>query len=104
MPSMGSRRGQHYTAAGGKRIANEGEKHLAMVTNDGAEVATTWQTVDINRPLSSVRQICLQGNRVVFGATGGVILNLETGHETPFGVEDNVYVLDLWLKPFARQG
>jgi hypothetical protein len=27
--------------------------------------------VDITRPLSSVRQICLQGNRVLFGAHGG---------------------------------
>ena len=88
-----------YTAAGGKKLANEGEKDICMVTGDGNTVMTNWQTVDITRPLSSVRQICLQGNRVLFGAQGGVIQNIETGKETPFGVEDNVYVLDLWLPP-----
>ena len=97
--SEGSRRGQMYTAAGGKRLANEGEKEILMVTPDGEAVTTNWQTVDITRPLSSVRQICMQGNRVVFGASGGVIQNLETGKETAFGIEDNVYVLDLWLPP-----
>ena len=97
--SEGSRRGQMYTAAGGKKLANEGEKDICMVTGDGHAVMTNWQTVDITRPLSSVRQICMQGNRVVFGAQGGVIQHLESGKETHFGVEDNVYVLDLWLPP-----
>ena len=31
-PSEGSKRGQMYTAAGGKKIANEGEKDITMVT------------------------------------------------------------------------
>ena len=88
-----------YTAAGGKKLANEGEKNIYVVTGDGEAVMTNWQTVDITRPLSSVRQICLQGNRVLFGAQGGVIQNIETGKETPFGVQDNVYVLDIWLSP-----
>ena len=107
VPSAGSRRGQMYTAAGGKKIANEGEKSLSMITDSNEMVQTSWQTVDITRPLSSVRQICQQGNRVIFGAQGGVIYNLESGQETPFGLEDNVYVLDLWLppsdQPFGRQ-
>ena len=97
--SEGSRRGQVYTAAGGKKLANQGEKDICMMTPDGEAVMTNWQTVDITRPLSSVRQMCLQGNRVVFGAQGGVIHHLETGKETHFGIEDNVYVLDLWLPP-----
>jgi hypothetical protein len=106
-PSEGSKRGQKYTAAGGKRIANEGEKNLQMVTINDDVVQTNWQTVDINRPLSSVRQICLQGNRVLFGAQGGIIYNIETGKETPFVVDDNVYVLELRLPPaqgFTRLG
>ena len=83
-----------FTAAGGKQIANEGEKDITKVTGANEIVQTNWQTVDIARPLSSVRQICLQGNRVLFGARGGVIYNVESGQETPFGIEDNVYVLD----------
>ena len=106
-PSEGSKRGQKHTAAGGKKIANEGEKNLQMVTSADDIVQTNWQTVDITRPLSSVRQICLQGNRVIFGAQGGVIYNIETGKETPFGVEDNVHVLELRLPTapgFTRLG
>ena len=112
-PSAGSIRGQKYTAAGGKKIPNEGEKNLQMVTSENDVVTTNWQTVDITRPLSSVRQICMQGNRVIFGASGGVIYNIESGKVTPFEVEDNVYVLKLWLPPsgqansaqgFGRQG
>ena len=75
-----------------------------MVTGSNKVVQTNWQTVDITRPLSSVRQICLQGNRVLFGAQGGVIYKIESGEETPFGIEDNVYVLGLWLPPKATRG
>ena len=56
-PSDGSRRGPMYTAAGGKKIAIEGEKDITMVTGNSKVVQTNWQTVDITRPLSSVRQI-----------------------------------------------
>ena len=70
-----------YSAAGGKKIANEGEKDITMVTGTNEIVQTNWQTVDITRPLSSVRQICLQGNRVLFGAQGGVIYNIESATE-----------------------
>ena len=66
-----------------------------MVTNDSEVARTSWQTVDITRLLSSVRKICLQGNRVVVGAQGDVIYNITSGEETPSSVEDNVYVLDL---------
>ena len=80
-----------------------------MVTGANEVVQTNWHTVDITRPLCSVRPTWTQGNRVLFSAQGGVIYNNESGEETPFGIEDNVYVLDLWLPPsptrgFGRQG
>ena len=80
------------TAAGGKKIANEGEKDITTVTGSYNVVPTNWQTVDITRLLSSVRQICLEGNRVLFDAEGGVINNIESGQETPFTIENNVCV------------
>ena len=67
--------------------------------DQGKGVTTTWQIVDVSRPLMSVHQICQKGNAVVFGESGGYILNLSDGTQTPFGVEDNVYVLDLYLPP-----
>ena len=64
-PSEGSRSGQMYIAAGGKNIANEREKDITMVAGGKNVVQTNWQTVDITGPLSSVRQICLPGNKSV---------------------------------------
>ena len=55
--------------------------------------------VEVMRPLNSVRQVCKQGNRVIFEYNGGWIQNLQTGNCTAFGVEDNIYTMDLWLPP-----
>lgn len=99
VPSEGSRRGQTYAAAGGKPLANEGEKTVVAMTGQGKQVSTKWQVVGVNRPLMSVHQICKQGNVVVFGEQGGYVMNLMDGSMTPFGVEDQVYVLDLYLPP-----
>ena len=93
-----------YTAAGGKKIANEGEKDITIVTGTNEIVQTSWQTVDITRLLSSVRPISLQGNRVVFGAQGRVIYNIESGHETPFGIEDKCLRPRLVVATDGRQG
>ena len=78
---------------------------------EGKGINTTWQVVDVSRPLMSVHQICEHGNIVVFGEKGGYIMSLEDGSQTHFGVEDNVYVLELYLPPnpadhedFRRQG
>ena len=90
--------------------ANEGQKIIPALTGQGKEVTTTWQVVEVNKPLMSVHQVCEKGNVVVFGQHGGYILNLADGSQTPFGVEGNVYVLDLYLPPagnaegFRRQG
>ena len=47
-----SRRGEMYTAAGGKKIANQGEKDITMITGTNEIVQTNWQTVDTSRLLS----------------------------------------------------
>ena len=114
VPSEGSKRGQTYAGAakGGNPLHNEGEKVIHELTSQGRPVTTTWQVVEVNRPLMSVHQICERGNVVVFGESGGYIVSLADGATTHFGVEDNVYVLDLYLPPsgsanaqgFRRQG
>ena len=103
-PSEGSKRGQTFAAAGGKALHNEGEKVVSMVTGQGKQVNTEWQVVEVSRPLMSVNQICRKGNIVVFGEYGGYIMSLHDGSQTPFGVEDDVYILDLYMPPFGRQG
>ena len=89
-----------------------GKKLVPAYTREGRGVATKWQVVEVNRPLMSVHQICEHGNIVVLGENGGYIMSLADGSQTHFGVEDNVYVLELLLPPskddgtpgFTRQG
>ena len=95
--SPGSKVGQNFNAAGGKSLPDLGQKDVRMVTNEGVDTTTSWQMVDITRPLTAVRQVRRQGNRVIMGLYGGVIQNIETGQETYFGVEDEIYTLDLWM-------
>jgi len=99
--SEGSRRGQTYSGAvaGGRTLENMGEKEVNMFTGDGVQATGVWQMLDVQRPLSSVRQVCLQGNRVIFGMYGGVVQNIHTGEEIPFDVEENIYTMDLWMPP-----
>ena len=80
-------------------MTNDGQKELMMMTTEGRMLGTCWQTVEVARPLLSVRQITSQGNRVVFGRIGGEIQSLRTGQVVKFGMEGNVYVLDLWIPP-----
>ena len=100
-PSEGSKRGQTYGSAskGAKPLQNEGEKTIPAFTKEGRGVSTTWQVVDVSKPLMSVHQICERGNVVVFAEHGGYIMNLHDGSQTHFGVEDNVYVLELMMPP-----
>ena len=80
---------------------------MQAFTDQGRSVTIKWQVVEVNRPLMSVHQICQNGNIVVFGEEGGYIMNLADGSQTQFGVEDNVYVLNLYLPPaegFRRPG
>ena len=76
---------------------------VSAITREGREITTQWQVVEVNRPLMSVHQICERGNVVVFGEQGGYIMNLADRSLTHFGVEDNVYVLELYLPPPSSQ-
>ena len=46
----------------------------------------------------------MQGQRVVFGAQVGVIYDIESGQDTPFGMKDNVNVFDLWPPKITTRG
>ena len=45
----------------------------------------------------SKSKVCEMGNRVVIGANGGYILNLETGAATQFVKKDGIYVFNMWI-------
>ena len=103
--SVGSKNGQTYQSASGTKIASEGEKKLQVVTEDGIEAEATFQVADVTRPLSAVSKICDKGIMVVFTQEGGYIQN-GMGHRTFFRHENNVYMMDLYMKApkdFHRQ-
>ena len=52
----------------------------------------------------SVGKVCEMGNRVLFGAGGGYILNVATGSATPFFKRDGVYTLTMWIPPVSEVG
>ena len=61
-----------------------------------------FQVAEVSCPLMSIGRICEMGNRVMFGASGGVVLNLASGQVTPFEKADGVYVFDLWVPPISE--
>ena len=50
----------------------------------------------------SVSAICEMGNRVIFGRSGGVVQNLQSGSETPFYRKNGIYILSMWVKDAGK--
>ena len=100
--SIASRSGVFYTSADGGRLDNLGQQELPIAFDNGTRAMATFQIANVSRPLMSVARICELGNRVLFGASGGVILNLESGQVTPFEKEDGVYVFSMWIPPLSE--
>ena len=62
------------------------------------------QVADVRRPLLSVIAITSKGNTVAFDEAGGVIASQDGKMSLRFQRREGVYVLDLWVPPFAGQG
>ena len=84
------------------RISNVGQQSVPVALENGARTVATFQVADVSRPLMSVGRVCEMGNRVLFGAGGGYILNVSTGEATPFYKRDGVYVFTMWIPPLQE--
>ena len=71
---------------------------------NGARTSAIFQVADVSRPLMSVGKVCEMGNRVLFGAGGGYILNIASGEATPFYKRDGVYIFTIWIPPVSEAG
>ena len=100
--SIASRAGVYYTSANGGKIMNLGQQHIPVLLANGSRSVLTFQVADVSRPPMSIARLCEMGNRVLFGANGGVILNLQTGDVTPFVKEEGVYTFELWIPPASE--
>ena len=72
--SPGSRAQQHFVAAGGKRLPNEGQVRLHLLGQANTGIQSLFQVAEVTRPLWSVGKICDQGFDVRFSAKTATIL------------------------------
>ena len=94
-PSAWSMNGQHYTAANGDPISNEGEKVLLVSDKNGQNIRKMqFQVCDVGKALGSVMEIVKNGNTVVYDDWGSYIENKGTGERMWLKEHDGVYVLD----------
>ena len=94
-----SRRGEHYTAANGGKLYNQGQQHIPVAMDNGCRTVATFQIAEVSRPPMSVSKV---GNHVIFGAGGGYIMNIETGATTKFETRDGIYIFKLWIPPLSE--
>ena len=100
--TVASKTGVYYTSANGGQICNLGQQTIPVAFENGSKCIAIFQVAEVSRPLMSVAKICELGNRVLFGAGGGVIMNLKTGETTPFTKKDGVYIFSLWIPPLSE--
>ena len=100
--SEASKAGVYYTSANGGKLYNLGQTHVPICLDNGARTLATFQVADVSRPLMSVSKVCEMGNRVVFGANGGFIVNLSTGSTTEFIKKEGIYVFVMWVPPLSE--
>ena len=56
----------------------------------------------VNKALGSVSQMCKSGHRVVMDLItedGSFVEDLTTGERVPIYLENDVFVMDIWVKP-----
>ena len=110
-PSQGQLSGQFFVDASGGILPNEGEQLIPTQSSEGVWTTQRWQLTNVTRPLLSIGEECDLNQYVIFGKTGGIILNLETGEARRFGRPNGAYEIEMWIPPppgstpgFPRQG
>ena len=91
-----------WNLANGGKLFIFGQTSIPIALDKGARTLATFQVADVSRPLMTVSKVCEMGNRVVFGANGGYILNLATGAATQLVKPDGIYVFTMWVPPLTE--
>ena len=101
-PSAASIAGRGLIAANGGRIMNKGEVPVKLVEEPtGSKIDTTFQVVDVSRPLFSMSKICDQGNEVHVTAKEAVVTR--NGKVVArFQREGGLYVAELSMTPSSN--
>ena len=103
MESSGSKRKQHFIVGNGARVPNEGELLLNLESEIGQNkrrLQSTFQVVEVTRPLMSVSRICDQGLRCVFDDQEALVVDKATGETiVSFQRRGGLYIAKMRLKP-----
>ena len=79
-------------------MPNLGENEVQGLDVAGDPLSITYQLADVQRPLTSIADICDSGARVVVGQGGGFIFNIQSGKVTPVSRSGKLYELDVWVR------
>ena len=99
-------------AADGSPIDEFGKLTVNAVLEGGTKLATSFDIVNITRPLLSVNQMVANGHNVVLGRDRNYIQVAGSNRRIPLRPEGKLYMLDLWVRipadvaqasPFIRQ-
>ena len=105
--TQGSKGGEGFKTATGKRVANQGGRVITGTTEAGRTISMNYAVADITMALDSISQICDSGARVVFEKDGGYIVGKD-GVRSGFVRKGDTYVHQIWVErdvaptPFSR--
>ena len=93
-----SKSGEHFRAANGQKIQNQGVKRVSMMPTEGTIRDMRFTVCDVSKALGSVSQMCRAGHRVVFNPPwcqdGSYIEHLDTGDTMWLEENNRLYVLN----------
>ena len=101
-----------YYGANNSPIANHGGQRVQGETNEGVNLTMDFDVADVSPPLLSITEIIQKKrHRVVYDDPVSYIEDKLTGRKINVRFQDNLYVLDVWVKipralaksPFVRQ-
>ena len=98
---------EFFRAANGKKIYNEGQKLVSMMTKEGAMRDMSFTVRSVTQALGSVSQMCKTGHRVVFNppweGEGSYIECIATGERMWLEEKGGLYILGAKVAPKHKQ-
>ena len=104
LKSIGAKRGVHYVAADGTRIANVGQQLIRFMTIDGTWTEIMFQLAAIHKPSVSVSKLNESGYRVIFDEDRSYIFHKKTKKVIHMQKERGVFVIDNFAAKKPSQG
>ena len=76
---------------------------MPAMSPEGVWTVQDWDVAAIQNPLLSVTQECDKGQLAIFGAKGGVFLNLVTGATRHLNRVGGTYEGEMWVPPVSLE-